>query len=143
MGTGSGSHRPPQGHGRFCRLHSGKPCRSSGERSKILFAPFPSETLGDPDLLLGERIQTTTTGLLALLGIEADPIISREHILLSNIFETVWSAAKSLDLAALIHAIQAPPFERIGVMDLESFYPAKERFALAMRMNNLSRVAGV
>jgi hypothetical protein len=71
------------------------------------------------------------------LGIEADPIISREHILLSNIFETVWSEAKSLDLAGLIHTVQAPPFERIGVMDLESFYPAKERFALAMRMNNL------
>ena len=100
------------------------------------FSPPSPETLRDFDLLR-ERIQTTTTGLLALLGIEADPIISREHILLSNIFETVWSAAKSLDLAALIHAIQAPPFERIGVMDLESFYPAKERFALAMRMNNL------
>jgi hypothetical protein len=100
------------------------------------FSPPSLETLGDPDLLR-ERIQTTATGLLALLGIDADPIISREHILLSNIFETAWSAAKSLDLAALIHAIQAPPFERIGVMHLESFYPAKERFALSMRMNNL------
>jgi len=100
------------------------------------FSPPAHETLGDTDLFR-ERIQTTATGLLALLGIEADPIISREHILLSNIFETVWSSAKSLDLAGLIHAIQAPPFERIGVMDLESFYPAKERFALAMRMNNL------
>ena len=100
------------------------------------FSPPPPATFGDPDLLR-ERIQTTATSLLGLLGIEADPIISREHILLSNILETVWSEAKSLDLAGLIHAIQAPPFERIGVMDLESFYPAKERFALAMRMNNL------
>ncbi len=100
------------------------------------FSPPAPATLEDPDLLR-ERIQTTATSLLALLGIEADPIISREHILLSNIFETVWSTAKSLDLAALIHVIQAPPFDRIGVMDLESFYPAKERFALAMRMNNL------
>jgi len=100
------------------------------------FSPPSPSILGDIDLLR-ERIQTTATSLLALLGIEADPIISREHILLSNILETVWSAGKSLDLAAVIHAIQAPPFERIGVMDLESFYPAKERFALAMRMNNL------
>ncbi len=100
------------------------------------FSPPAPATFEDPDLLR-EQIQTTATSLLALLGIEADPIISREHILLSNIFETVWSEAKSLDLAGLIHAIQAPPFERIGVMDLESFYPAKERFALAMRMNNL------
>ena len=100
------------------------------------FSPPAPATLEDPDLLR-EQIQTTATSLLALLGIEADPIISREHILLSNIFETVWSEGKSLDLAGLIHTIQAPPFERIGVMDLESFYPAKERFALAMRMNNL------
>jgi hypothetical protein len=100
------------------------------------FSPPGSVTFGDPDLLR-ERIQTTATSLLALLGIEADPIISREHILLSNIFETVWSEARSLDLAGLIHAIQAPPFERIGVMDLDSFYPVRERFALAMRMNNL------
>ncbi len=100
------------------------------------FSPPTPAILGDTDLLR-ERIQTTATSLLALLGIEADPIISREHILLSNILETVWSEAKRLDLAGLIHAIQAPPFERIGVMDLDSFYPAKERFALAMRMNNL------
>ncbi len=100
------------------------------------FLPPTPAILGDIDLLR-ERIQTTATSLLALLGIEADPIISREHILLSNILETVWSEAKSVDLAGLIHAIQAPPFDRIGVMDLESFYPAKERFALAMRMNNL------
>jgi hypothetical protein len=100
------------------------------------FSPPAPATLEDPDLLR-EQIQTTATSLLALLGLEADPIISREHILLSNIFETVWSEAKSLDLAGLIHTIQAPPFERIGVMDLESFYPVKERFALAMRMNNL------
>ena len=100
------------------------------------FSPPTPAIFGDTDLLR-ERIQTTATSLLALLGIEADPIISREHILLSNIFETVWSEAKSVDLAGLIHAVQAPPFERIGVMDLASFYPAKERFALAMRMNNL------
>ncbi len=100
------------------------------------FSPPPPETLGDPDLLR-ERIQTTATGLLALLGVEADPITSKEHILLSNILETIWSEGKSLDLAGLIHSIQTPPFERIGVMDLESFYPANERFALAMRMNNL------
>jgi hypothetical protein len=100
------------------------------------FLPPDPFTLEDSDLLR-ERIQTTATSLLALLGIESDPIVSREHILLSNIFETVWSQGQGLDLAGLINAVQAPPFERIGVMDLDSFYPAKERFSLAMRMNNL------
>lgn len=105
------------------------------------FTPPPPVVLEDLDLLR-ERIQTTVTGLLALLGIEADPITDREHIFLSNIFQRAWTEGRALDLAGLIQAIQAPPFERIGVMDLEFFYPAKERFGLAMRMNNLLAAPG-
>ncbi len=105
------------------------------------FAPPSPAILGDTDLLR-ERIQTTATSLLALLDIEADPITSREHILLANIFEGAWTAGKGLDLAGLIYAIQAPPFERIGVMDLEFFFPSKERFLLAMRVNNLLAAPG-
>jgi hypothetical protein len=92
--------------------------------------------------LLRERIQTTTTGLLALLGIEADPVTSRDHILLANLFQNAWTQGRGLDLAGLIHGVQAPPFDRIGVMDLELFYPAKERFNLAMRINNLLAAPG-
>jgi hypothetical protein len=77
-----------------------------------------------------------------LLGIEADPITSREHILVSNIIESAWAAGQSLDLAGLIRTIQSPPFERIGVMDLEAFYPPKDRFQLAMRLNNLLAAPG-
>jgi len=105
------------------------------------FAPPPPGIAQDVDLLR-ERIQTTATSLLALLGIEADPITSREHILLSNILESAWAAGRALDLAGLIRAIQTPPFERIGVMDLDSFYPAKDRFQLAMRLNNLLAAPG-
>jgi hypothetical protein len=89
-----------------------------------------------------EAVQATVSGLLGLLGIEADPITSREHVLLANIFEAVWQSGQALDLAGLIQKIQAPPFERIGVMDLEAIYPAKERFALAMRLNNLLAAPG-
>jgi hypothetical protein len=100
------------------------------------FAPPPAAILSDSDLLR-ERIQTTTTGLLALIGIEADPLTSPEHILLANILESTWAEGRGLDLAGLIHAIQSPPFESLGVMDLNLFFPAKERFALAMRLNSL------
>ena len=31
----------------------------------------------------------------------------------------------------------APPFDKVGVMELETFYPAKERTKLAMDLNNL------
>jgi hypothetical protein len=119
------------------------PGSSAGMPVSVLrsFAPPPSHVGQDTDLLR-ERIQTTATSLLALLGLEADPITSREHILVSNILESTWAAGKALDLAGLIRAIQTPPFERIGVMNLDSFYPAKERFQLAMRLNNLLAAPG-
>jgi hypothetical protein len=103
-------------------------------------APGPA-IVGDPELL-AERAAATVTGLLALLGIEADPLQSREHILLASILQEAWRAGRDLDLAGLIHAIQTPPIERIGVFDLESFYPAKERFGLAMRVNSLLAAPG-
>ena len=119
------------------------PGSSAGLPVSVLrsFAPPPPGVAQDVDLLR-ERIQTTATSLLALLGIEADPITSREHILVSNILESAWAAGRALDLAGLIRAIQTPLFERIGVMDLDSFYPAKDRFQLAMRLNNLLAAPG-
>jgi len=92
--------------------------------------------------LLRERISTTVTSLLGLLGIEADPIQSREHILLSTILDRTWKNEEDLDLAALIHAIQTPPVTTIGVMDVESFFPSKDRFVLAMKLNNLLAAPG-
>jgi hypothetical protein len=84
-----------------------------------------------------ERVTTTVTSLLGLLGIESDPVKSRDHILLSTLLDTAWRAGKDMDLAALIQQIQSPPMTRVGVFDLESFYPSKERFGLAMAVNNL------
>ena len=100
------------------------------------FAAPPQALLDDGDALR-ERVQASVSGLLALLGVEADPIRSREHILLSNILDTAWRQGRDLDLPAMIQAIQSPGIDRIGVLDLESFYPAKDRFELAMTLNNL------
>lgn len=119
------------------------PGSSAGLPVNVLrsFAPPPPEMRSDADLFR-ERIQSTVTALLTLMGIDADTIISREHILVSNIFEQAWSAGRGLDLAGLIRSIQQPPLERIGVMDLESFFPSKERFQLALRLNNLLAAPG-
>jgi hypothetical protein len=102
---------------------------------KSFQAPEPA-VLEDGDLRR-ERVATTATSLLALVGVDADPVKSREHILLSTILESAWREGRDLDLAGVIQQIQDPPVERVGVFDLESFYPAKERFALAMTLNNL------
>ncbi|MDH4082146.1 MAG: ATP-binding protein [Nitrospira sp.] len=102
----------------------------------------PAADVREDAELLRERISTTVTSLLGLLGIEADPIQSREHILLSTILDQTWKKEEHLDLAGLIHAIQSPPVSKIGVMDVDSFFPSKDRFALAMKLNNLLAAPG-
>lgn len=105
------------------------------------FAVPPANVLDDSELL-SERINTAATGLLTLLKIDADPMRSREHILISNILSNNWQAGRDLDLAALIQQIQTPPMQRIGVMDIDSFYPSAQRFELAMSLNNLLAAPG-
>ena len=84
-----------------------------------------------------ERISGTVAALLGLVGIKADPLRSREAVLLSNVFEHFWRQNKDLDLAQLILAVQTPPVRQIGVFDVDTFFPAKDRFDLAMAFNNL------
>jgi hypothetical protein len=95
----------------------------------------------DPDLL-HDRLATTATSLLTLLGIDADPLRSRDHILLTTILNHCWERRMPVDLEGLIGLVQSPPVERVGMMDLEAFFPAKDRFALAMSLNNLLAAPG-
>jgi hypothetical protein len=102
-------------------------------------------SLGAPKLpwqgneeVLGEQISGTVTALLSLTGLkDVDPVRSREHILLSNILANSWSQGKDLELGDLIMQIQTPPFDRLGVLDINSFYPEKDRFELAMSINSM------
>ncbi|HWN06355.1 MAG TPA: DUF87 domain-containing protein [Steroidobacteraceae bacterium] len=98
------------------------------------FAPPPKD--GDAGATR-ERISAAVSGLLGLVGIAADPLKSREHILLCAIVDAAWSRGHALDLAGLIGAVQKPPFDKVGVFDVDTFYPAKERLELAMAVNNL------
>jgi len=107
---------------------------------KSFAAPAPM-VMQDSDLLR-ERISTTATSLLGLLGIEADPLRSREHILVSKILESTWKEGRDLDLPTLIQQIQTPPVARIGALDLDAFYPSKDRFSLATSLNNLLAAPG-
>ncbi len=102
----------------------------------------PSSTILEDAELLGERVGTTATSLLNLIGVDADPLQSPEHILLANILKTSWEAGQDLTLSSLIQSIQSPPFTTLGVMDLESVFSSKHRFALAMRFNNLLGAPG-
>lgn len=97
----------------------------------------PARAVLDDSELMRDRVSSTASALLALVGVKVDPMKSREHILLCNIVYLAWSAGENLDLGALVQRVQSPPFKRVGAMDLESFYPAKERFELASSINAL------
>jgi hypothetical protein len=86
---------------------------------------------------LRDEIASIATGLLGLLGIEADPLQSREAILLANLIEARWRRGEGLTLEELITGVAEPPFEKLGALPLESVYPRKERQALMMSLNNL------
>ncbi len=86
--------------------------------------------------VLREKISSTVTALLGLVGLEdVDPLRSREHILISNIFENAWSKGRDLDLTELILQTQNPPFEKLGALPVETFFPEKDRLALVMQLN--------
>jgi hypothetical protein len=87
--------------------------------------------------IMADEIEGYASSLLSLLGVEADPLTSREHILLSTIINDAWSRGESLDLAALITRVQNPPFRRLGVFDLDQFFPPADRTALALRLNGV------
>jgi hypothetical protein len=100
------------------------------------FSAPPKELVADADAF-SERVSSATSGLLALMGVEADPVRSREHIFLSTLLDTAWRAGKDVDLRQLAQDIRSPSISQIGDSTLEEFYPAKERNKLAMSVNNL------
>lgn len=119
------------------------PGSTSGRPVNVL-ASFdaPAASIVDDVEVLRDRLATTTSSLLGLVGVTGDPLQSREHILVASLLEDAWRQGRSLDLVGLIQAIQTPPLTRIGALDMEAFYPAKDRFALAMTLNNLLAAPG-
>ena len=107
---------------------------------KAFVAPPP--VIRDDTEAMQERVDATATSVLALLGIDGDPISSREHILLANLLHAAWSDGRDLDLAGLIGGIQSPPFHTVGVMPLDTVFPPKDRTELAMKLNNLLAAPG-
>ncbi|MHC1763431.1 MAG: DUF87 domain-containing protein [Verrucomicrobiia bacterium] len=114
------------------------PGSSAGLPISILkrFAAPPEELANDTELA-AERASSTVAGLLGLLQINADPVKSREMILLTTLLQNAWVEGRTLDIAGLIHQIQQPPIQRAGVLDLDTFFPPRDRFDLAIQLNNL------
>ena len=102
-----------------------------------IIGSLAAPALGTDPEIMGDEIEAFVGGLLELVGIEADPLTSREHILLSNLVMNEWAAGHSPDLPMLVGLVQQPPIRKLGVFDLDQFFPPKDRLAFAMRLNGL------
>ncbi len=119
------------------------PGSEAGEPVDVLhFFETPALDWEEYEEPLRERISGLVAALLGLVGVEADPLQSPEHILLSRIIEHVWRAGDPLDLPTLIRLLQNPPFRQVGVFELDAFLPEKERLTLARSLNNLIAAPG-
>jgi hypothetical protein len=87
--------------------------------------------------LINDEVEAFVSSLLSLAGIESDPVSGPEHILVSTIIESFWREGRDLDLATLVGQLPKPPFRKLGVFDVDTFFPEKDRVALAMKLNGL------
>ena len=90
----------------------------------------------DPQAV-NDEVTDLVSGLLALIDVDADPLTGREHILLTNLLTDAWGKGETLGLPDLVARVQDPPLRKLGVMDLDTFFPAKDRMGLAMRLNGM------
>lgn len=119
------------------------PFSTAGIQLSVLksFACPSAEILEDGETLR-ERVSISTQSLLNLAGINSDPLRGRENIFLGTLIQNAWQSGKDVSLIELVRLIQTPTFTQVGALDLESFYPKKERFELAMAINNLIAAPG-
>ncbi len=94
----------------------------------------PAEVMDDSDML-ASFLKSTVSSLLSLVGIEADPIDSKEYILLAQIVSAGWMAGSSMSIEELIGSVINPPFKKVGVLPLDRYYPQSERFKFATKLN--------
>jgi len=112
------------------------PGSQSGVALNIVGSLRVPADLSDAEVV-GDEIEGYVTGLLGLVDIDADPLSSREHILLSNLINHSWQSGKDIDLMALVGQVATPPIRKLGVFEIDQFFPAKDRMALAMKLNGL------
>lgn len=97
----------------------------------------PAQEVIEDSEIFNERVESCATSLLSLAGVEGDPVQSPQHILLANIFTHCWGQGQNVTLESLVHLVQQPPFERVGVVAVDEFLPEKKRSEVAMKLNNL------
>ncbi len=113
------------------------PGSTSGVPVSILasFKAPSKEVLEDADIL-NQLVSSTVTSLLSLVEIKENNS-SKEHILLSSIFMDYYYQGKDLSLEELISNIVSPPFKKVGIFDLDTFFTSENRLKLALKLNSI------
>ena len=110
---------------------------SSSGRPLNIVGSLAAPKAGTDTEVVADEIDSYVTSLLGMVGINADPLSSREHILLANLIQNAWAQGHDLDIATLIGQVQAPPIRKLGVLELDAFFPPNDRTAFAMKLNGL------
>ncbi|MDX2475636.1 MAG: type IV secretion system DNA-binding domain-containing protein [Candidatus Krumholzibacteria bacterium] len=119
------------------------PGSSAGEPVSILASlAAPRQPWAGNEEMLRDQIRGVASAILGLAGSDADPIRSPEHIFFATVIEHYWRQGRSLDLADLIRALQEPPVRKLGVFDVDTFFPPQKRLGLAMELNGLLAAPG-
>jgi hypothetical protein len=110
---------------------------SSAGRPLNIVGSLAAPPAGTDPEVIADEIDSYVSSVLGMMGINGDPLSSREHILLANLIQHAWSQGQSLDLPTLLAQVQQPPMRKLGVLELDTFFPPNDRMAFAMRINGL------
>jgi hypothetical protein len=110
---------------------------SSAGRPINIVGSLTAPPVGTDPEVIADEIDSYVTSVLGMMGINGDPLSSREHILLANLIQNAWSQGQSLDLPTLLAQVQQPPMRKLGVLELDVFFPPNDRMGFAMKINGL------
>jgi len=97
----------------------------------------PSPEVQADDEEFRDQVDAVVTALLGLIGVKADPIESREYILIATLIDRAWRQNHGLTLETLIGQIANPPIDKVGALPLDVFFPVADRNKLMLALNNL------
>jgi DNA helicase HerA-like ATPase len=101
----------------------------------LLDAP-PEDVRNDPESRT-TMVAAAVSGLLGLVGRPSDPVKDPAHVVLSHLVDEKWREGEGVDLSTLVLQLVDPPFEKVGLFPVDTFFDPDARMELAMRFNAL------
>ena len=84
---------------------------------------------------LAEAAESAATALLALAGVEGDPLRDPAPVVTAAIVRAAWEGGETLDAEQVVLRLVDPPFAKVGVFPVDTFWPRDARMKVAMALN--------